>query len=242
MIKATSTLRISICGLIALVATGCSTTAITTATESEAAYIAPESYTYEVKPGDRLGNIALSITGNISDWKSIASFNGINDPRSLAAGDTLVIPNELLPDNLRRKIKTNASVARVAASTRSPLSVPTGNSVSIARATKTSDSKITVFPVSINRSFSLQPITEPTKQRTLATSNPQYDSLSPTITVLGTYYPVGVYAEPANYSQLVKRVAPGTELQLDSAVNDWYKIVTGDGFGYIRKSDSVLEQ
>ncbi len=242
MIKTASALRMSICGLIALAATGCATTATTTATAPEAAYTAPKSFTYEVKSGDRLSDIAMSITGNISDWKSIASFNGIDDPRSLAVGDTLVIPEELLPETLSRKGKINNSVIQVAANNSSPLPIPTGNTVSVARTTTVANDQIAVFPVSVNRSFSLQPITEPIQQSALVTSSSRYDALAPTIRVLGTYYPIAVYREPANYSQLVKRVAPGTEMQLDSAVNDWYKIVTDDGFGYIRKSDSVLEQ
>ncbi len=241
MTKSTSTLRISICALIALAATGCATTNPTTSAP-EAAHVAPESYTYQVKPGDRLSDIALSITGNIADWKSIASFNGIDDPRSLAAGDTLVIPNDLLPESLSHKAKTHDSVAQVAANTRSPLSVPTGNSVSVARTTKVSNEQIAVFPVSVNRSFNLQPIVKRSDKQGISASNSQYDSLPPTVTVLGTYYPIGVYAEPANYSQLVKRVAPGTQFQLHSEVNDWYKIVTEDGYGYIRQSDSVFEQ
>lgn len=241
MTKSTSTLRISICALIALAATGCATTNPTNSAP-EAAHVTPKSYTYQVKPGDRLSDIALSITGNIADWKSIASFNGIDDPRSLAAGDTLVIPNDLLPESLSHKAKTHDSVAQVAANTRSPLSVPTGNSVSVARATKVSNEQITVFPVSVNRSFNLQPIVKRSDKQGISASNSQYDSLPPTVTVLGTYYPIGVYAEPANYSQLVKRVAPGTQFQLHSEVNDWYKIVTEDGYGYIRQSDSVFEQ
>ena len=201
---------------------------------------------YDVKPGDRLSEIALRLTGDASNWQTIAQHNGITDPRTLKAGDALVIPNELL-DNLvqiNRDLDSQPAVdaVQVAGNRRTTIPVTIGNGVSVARGYYVAKPQImpaSLFRVDINRSFDLAPF----DAKVFSGSGPKrYDSPAPQIQVVGTYYPKGVYAQPANYARLVSRVPPGTVFQLESIVNDWYKILTDTGVAYIRQSDSALIQ
>ena len=47
---------------------------------------------YTVKDGDRLDLIAANELGDSSRWVEIAALSGIDDPTSIAAGDTLTLP------------------------------------------------------------------------------------------------------------------------------------------------------
>ena len=48
--------------------------------------------TYRVERGDTLEKIAKKFYGRSSDWRRIATANGITDPRRLRAGMTIVVP------------------------------------------------------------------------------------------------------------------------------------------------------
>ena len=200
---------------------------------------------YDVKPGDRLSNIALRLTGDASNWQTIAQRNGIADPRTLKAGDAIIIPNELLDKlfQINRDSDRQPAVdaVQVAGNRRTTFPVTTGNGVSVVYGNSTTKPQImpaSVYQVDINRSFDLQPFI-----RTFSGNGPQrFDSAAPQIRVVGTYYPKGIYAQPANYARLVSRVPPGTVFELDSLVNDWFKILTDEGVGYIRQSDGALIQ
>jgi nucleoid-associated protein YgaU len=51
--------------------------------------------TYMVQPGDQLDLIAARLIGQASDWRTLADFNGIDDPRRLEPGVTLLIPPDV---------------------------------------------------------------------------------------------------------------------------------------------------
>lgn len=224
------------CGL-----TSCATTSNNTVADINTAV--KQDIAYQVVSGDRLGGIAERFTGRFDNWEAIAAYNGITDPRTMAAGETIKIPASLVkPATSNHFVQASTSSVRetsaVASTSGSPISVTTGNGVSVARTIQADEiAAISVFPVKVNRSFELNPIdvtlTQSPAERT-------YDSAAPQIKVIGTYYPKGIYAEPANYSRLISRAAPGTLFPLESEVNTWFKIMTEQGVGYIRQSDSAL--
>lgn len=207
----------------------------------------PADVSYEVKRGDRLGDISLRLTGEIGNWEAIAERNEIADPRTLAVGQVIVIPGELLqpvnPGNSEGDAQQASPSVTADNATLTP-PVTTGNGVSIVGGRGTPErvpaqdaANITMSAVTVNRSFKLQPIDEPLVENG---DEPHYDSKEPQIRVNGTYFPKGIYDQPTNYARLISRAAPGTLFSLDSEINDWYKIVTEQGIGYIRQSDSAL--
>ena len=48
-----------------------------------------------VQPGDQLDFIAAQLIGKPADWRKLADFNGIDDPRRLEPGVVLLIPPEV---------------------------------------------------------------------------------------------------------------------------------------------------
>lgn len=243
MIIKTSKSFLPVIVLLTFGLTGCATTGTKPTADTNA--VAGWEISYQVLPGDRLGGIAERFTGRFDNWKAIAEANDITDPRTLAAGQTITIPGSLVKSakSTTTEQDSDSSVresSAVASNSRSPISVTTGNGVSIARGRNTAideNAVIAVFPVEVNRSFDLQPLDTPLAQNRTERS---YDSAAPQIKVIGTYYPKGIYAEPANYARLIRRAAPGTLFPLESEVNTWYKIMTEEGVGYIRQSDSAL--
>lgn len=276
MTRKTSKTAISLSMLLAFGLNGCA--AISPEKHAPPAAEPLADISYQVENGDRLGDIALRLTGKVSNWQAIAARNDISNPRTLAIGKVLIIPGDLIevenpltvsvtadteqapgtPNRFSAKSSDNAVYSAeastasesdlagnsTAAHTASAPPVTTGAGVSVVRGQSVQDTAsaedpvdITVSAVTINRTFDLEPIDEPliTDQ-----ADQQYDSEQPRIKVTGTYYPKGVYSQPANYSPLMGRAAPGTIFKLDSEVNDWYKIITDQGIGYIRQSDSSL--
>ncbi|NJN48388.1 MAG: LysM peptidoglycan-binding domain-containing protein [Candidatus Competibacteraceae bacterium] len=53
-----------------------------------------ESY-YIVQKGDTLGEIAQRMTGSSNNWRALARYNGITNPRRLEVGQQLTIPADL---------------------------------------------------------------------------------------------------------------------------------------------------
>ena len=47
---------------------------------------------YTVQVGDSLGVIASKFLGSSNEWKKLAEYNGIDDPRLLLVGQTIKIP------------------------------------------------------------------------------------------------------------------------------------------------------
>lgn len=54
---------------------------------------------YVVKPGDNLVLIASDLTRASENWRRIADFNRIQNPASIKVGQTIWIPNDLIPLN-----------------------------------------------------------------------------------------------------------------------------------------------
>lgn len=203
-------------------------------------YVLNEEYNlstieYTVQQGDRLSNIALDITGDATNWREIADFNGITNPRSLQAGVLLAIPTDLIAG-----YEGTSNVLSTPAELSTPLEqttvTPEAQSSSLAiRRNEVTDAQVIVTPVNINREFDLNPIDPNAPPAELS-----YSGDGTQVKVIGSYYPKGIYTEPAAYSKLIFRAAPGTLFVLDSKVNDWYKIELTSGNGYIRTSDATI--
>jgi len=184
---------------------------------------------YIVQSGDRLSLIAKEVTGQSSTWREIAEFNSIDNPRNLQPGTVLAIPTELILGY------QNSTSTFVSPSEQIP-STPIAQSSSLAvRLDGAEEVPVVVTPINTNRAFELKPI-DPNAPR----PTQDYSGDGTQIKVIGSYYPKGIYTEPAAYSKLILRAAPGTLFVLDRQVNDWYKIVTESGSGYIRTSDAAI--
>ena len=201
---------------------------------------------YQVKAGDSLSDIALKVTGDMRNWRKLAAYNKISNPKTLNVGQIIGIPSELLDGILSTDNRVaDARATQTITNAGKPLTrlpVTTGSGVSIARPTAALDqgsADVAIFPVSINRSFDLVPFDPVSGEGRGAL---RYGSQAPQIRVLGTYYPKGVYTQPVTYATLLSRVSPGTVFELEGVVNDWYKVITDNGIGYIRQSDSTLLQ
>jgi len=233
---------------LSLVLAGCASTPESAAVQTpppagDVPYQVTEDYTsgvisYTVQRGDRLSDIAKEFTGLASNWREIAQYNNIYKPRSLREGTVLEIPADLMPDYDR---PTPAPILQ--AETIPPVqimptetiqSVPTAPSSSLA-VRRNDVAPVLVTPTNTNRSFDLNPIDEPLPGQPRA-----YTGEGKQIKVVGSYFPKGIYTEPTFNSRLVMRVAPGTQFVLDSQVNDWYKIQTETGTGYIRTNDAAI--
>ena len=192
---------------------------------------------YTVQRDDRLSDIALEFTGAQSNWRSIAAHNGINNPRKLRAGAVLEIPTALIPgyDQKRSPGKQQAKLDKRKPAAKAPLTT----SLAVKRAAESisdNNAAVVVQPVKINRNFELNPISKPVDFS--ASEAPVIGQRY--IKVVGTYYPKGIYSEPAAYSNLLMRVAPGTQFVLERQMEHWYKVMTDDGSGYIRITDGQL--
>lgn len=186
---------------------------------------------YTVKSGDRLSVIAKKVTGQSSTWREIAAFNSIDNPRNLQPGTVLAIPTELIVAGY--KSPTSASVTQSEQLLSTP-AVAQSSSLAV-RLNKAEEVTVVVTPINTNRDFELNPI-DPNAPRPVQ----NYSGNGAKIKVIGSYYPKGIYIEPAAYSKLILRAAPGTLFVLDRQVNDWYKIETDSGSGYIRTSDAAI--
>ncbi|MFK8084259.1 MAG: LysM peptidoglycan-binding domain-containing protein [Granulosicoccus sp.] len=243
MIRTTSTRSLPLIVVLTLSLTSCATTQQPALQQAPSPTV--QEIEYQVKPGDQLGSIAERFTGQFGDWAVIAAYNDIADPRTLAVGQTLRIPPELVQSSSEPSDGTDSDSAventtPLGGPSVSPVSVTTGNGVSVVgsrnEAAESNDS-ITVAPVEVNRTFDLQRIDDPLP---VSDSERGVDPATPYIKVRGSYYPKGVYREPADYARLMQRAAPGTVFPLESKVDVWYKIITNEGIGYIRQSDSIL--
>jgi LysM repeat protein len=196
---------------------------------------------HTVAPGDLLSGIAQQYTGAASRWEAIAAYNDIKDPRSLRIGDTIAIPRSLVPPTVESTASpktasasqesldvANSSKPRPDVTTTGALALQRINDVNVS---SVGSKEVVVQPVTIN----LKPIAASTLG---GTANDE--SSPPRVKVIGTYYPKGVYQQPASYSTLMMRVAPGTVFELEREINDWYKVVTDQGIGYLRMIDGRL--
>ncbi len=187
---------------------------------------------YTVQQGDRLGDISLEFTGKQQNWRDIARHNGISNPRKLRVGSIVEIPTNLIPGY------------SVAARTKKPQnrSKPTPTTLALKRANDTKKvppPPVVLTPVKTRRHFELSPLANSPHTDETGSSSSDHDRF---VEVVGSYYPKGVYAQPAAHSKLLLRVTPGTTFRLERVVNDWFKISTEQGLGYIRTSDAKIRQ
>ena len=192
---------------------------------------------YTVRNGDTLHDIAEDYTGDGDNWQALAAINKIANANKLLPGTVVQIPSTLIPGyEDKRVVRMNAQSppAVLAIKTAEPLEV----------------APVLVATAKPNREFELQPIdpNDPSKSQGVAvmssntaTGAQQYDSATHVI-VIGSYVPQGVYEEPAPYSRLMMRASPGTKFLLLSQVNDWFKIETDKGIGFIRTSDATVSK
>lgn len=247
----TSLNALVVIGTLTLFSQGCATNSKDSSQLLASEIELPRDVQYTVKEGDKLSNISIAITGNATDWTQIAAHNDISDPRSLRVGTVLSIPAALLSTQ-SRVIKVSLSdhpasksKSIVAASNSSTQgSITATNALAVVqgggqgRLTFKEDlADVVIQPITVNRSFKLSPMQE-SDLRTAVRSGNGPDT--PQIKVIGSYFPKGIYEEPASYSTLIMRVAPGTLFQLERQVNDWYKVVTAEGIGYLRASDGAI--
>lgn len=216
-------------GLIILSLAGC-----TGATRSYPE-VPPPVLVHTVLPGDSLGMIARTYTGSIDQWRAIAEHNGIDNPKQLAVGTQLTIPEsllswqELVPES-RAPDSAFAITPSAPETVASPL--PAARTLQERDPVVTESADVVLTPVNKNRQFELQPITQ--SGTTRLAGNRQ-------VKVLGTYYPKGIYIEPDVASRVIMRLAPGTRLELQRQYPGWYKVVTTAGEGYLRVSDGTIE-
>lgn len=237
MKNSTRLINVAFISMLFLSIQGCASLGGSGATTSSPDQNAPIEHI--IKPGDQLGDIALRYTGNISRWKAIAAYNDIQDPRSLRVGDIVSIPVALVPEKRLPAVGRSITIARKdsleAASAGNSASATVATTGTGSLAVQRSAGNVIVRPVSVNRTFTQQPL-EKTAKATVGSS----DTQAPQVRVVGTYYPKGIYKQPAGYSTLMMRVAPGTVFQLEREVNDWYKVITNKGTGYLRLEDGII--
>jgi len=194
-----------------------------------------DALVYTVMEGDRLGEIARETTGNADHWRAIAAVNGIDDPRKLQAGAPLVIPSRLLPaDSLA--LTHRVTLATVDVNRRFELTPLDGSRAHegrspVAGSVRVKDVADKADAVVVTRIAA----TDVTRTGTSSLLEGQRG-----VRVVGSYFPKGIYAQPASYSRLMMRVAPGTVLQLERTVSDWYEVMTSEGVGYLRDIDGKL--
>lgn len=224
--------------LVALFATGCATSGqFSSNSESNAENhlyqqgIDTNHVRYDIKRGDSLALIAKRLTGDLDNWQLIAAYNGISNPNSIAAGDTIGIPLQLLQSTQVSAVSQATNPAIVANKTarvvRLQPSLPEANA------------NIKVSAVDVNRSFSMLPFGSSALIRAASANR---NSSAPKIKVTGTYYPKGVYSQPTGNSPLLQRVTPGSIFELEYKIGDWLKIKTDQGGGYIRYADVELSR
>lgn len=182
---------------------------------------------YTVQRGDSLGDIAQEYTGASQTWRDIAEFNGIDNPRQLREGMILEIPTGLIPGYVA------PAAAPPIIETQSQ-SVAQTSSLAVRRDNAAEVAPVVVTPIESNRDFELNPIQAGNNQPQSAVGGGQQ------IKVIGSYYPKGIYTEPAPYSKLIMRVAPGAKFSVTDEVNGWYRIDTQSGTGYIRTTDAEI--
>lgn len=201
----------------------------------EVPYQVTEDYTsgvisYTVQRGDRLSDIALEFTGLSSNWREIADYNSISNPRSLREGTVLNIPTDMIPGYQR---PTPAPIIQAQPVVNAP--VVQTSSLGVRRNQPVSVAPVVVTPINTNRDFDLNPI-----DTAIQNQSRSYAGGGAQIKVSGSYYPKSIYSGPDYSSKMIMRVAPGTLFVLDSQVNDWYKIQTSEGSGYIRTNDAAI--
>jgi hypothetical protein len=236
--NATNTiLKIATLASVLVLLQGCATVPMDTEVAASSAQSGGGEILHRIRPHERLGDIALHYTGNATNWERIAKYNGISNTGNLRVGAMIAIPNSLL---LPQDPQAQATAAKkkdlqLVAASRPNATTTTTNTLAVKRSTLENSSDDVLVPMVANRAFKLKPANE-----TKSISQTQSKRPEVKVQIVGTYYPKGIYRQPANYSTLVMRAAPGTLFDVEHLANDWYKIVTKNGAGYIRADDGKI--
>ncbi|MFK8076923.1 MAG: LysM peptidoglycan-binding domain-containing protein [Granulosicoccus sp.] len=221
---------------------GCSTTRATSQTKVPADVTVlqlrkSQEVAHTVGPRERLSDIALRYTGNASHWQEIAKYNRISDPHTISIGAIIKIPPTLLPQNnpalATRATQAGNGITTTSLAIQRQVTAPNAQHPDIPKIR--TQGSVVIQTVPTNRSFHLTP-TEKDASQTRTTQNRE----TAKVKIVGTYYPKGIYQHPANYSKLIMRAAPGSLFELEHLANDWYKVVTNEGIGYLREDDGIV--
>jgi len=225
--------------LLVLAVQGCATPAL----QDDAPFEISEDYAnnvirYTVQRGDRLGDIALEFTGDVSAWLPIAKHNDIAEPKALRVGSQIEIPTELIPGyeqkRLYRQQQTNsaklesATVDSAAPDSVRDTQLNLRNTATLSTASAVSSADTNDEPAGSGSAQVVKAVAQ-------AETQPE-----PQVKVVGSYYPKGVYERPSMNSKLVMRVAPGTNFPLLERVDGWYGIDTDYGAAYLRADDGRI--
>ncbi len=215
---------------IALLATGCASTSgplQAPAPQGEAAPLVPSTVYYTVRRGDQLAKIAETMTGSRGNWRAIAEHNGISSPKYLAVGALLEIPGDLLvTHDVAIAAEPAIDIDSVATAQSASRGEPTSR---VRQLPVAAPAKVVLTPVVTNRHFDLSPMDAGVSGG---------KSRKRLVKVVGSYYPKGVYTAPDAASRVLMRLAPGTVLELEREYNGWFKVITGEGAGYLRAGDA----
>lgn len=234
-----SLLKLATLVMILALLQSCATAPIDTVSPAPATQLKMDSadILHRVRPHERLGDIALTYTGNATNWEEIARQNGISNPRHLRVGAIIIVPGSLVLEQDTQNVTNTATKKdlQLVADSRPNATMTSTNTLAVKRSTAQSATEVVVESVKNNRTFELNPIREPGLTDQTLSKMPILK-----VRVVGTYYPKGIYQQPASYSTLLMRAAPGTLFELEHLANDWYKIITGNGIGYLRKDDGKI--
>ncbi len=171
-------------------------------------------YPYVVEAGDALFIIAQKVTGDGENWREIAEYNDIRDPRRLKVDDILLIPDHLLLANRQSNDPATQSEG---------VKIGTVNQDAISER-----NEIHEFP-GTEKSADAKP--DPVLET---------DSNTGWVMVEGSYYPKAIYLVPDYAGELLTRVLPGTTLRHLDTQRDWFKVDTDKGTGYVHASDARI--
>jgi len=186
---------------------------------------------YTVRNGDTLHKIASDYTGNGANWQTLSAINKIADADQLMPGTVVRIPSSLIPGYEDKR------VARMNAQNTAPvLAIKTAETMEVA--------PVLVTTAKPNREFELKAVDplSPRETPTAVSTNTdsEYRGAATHVIVVGSYVPQGIYEAPAPYARLMMRASPGSKFVLVSQVNDWFKVETEKGLGFIRTSDAAV--
>jgi len=187
----------------------------------------PDDLIYTVASGDLLSTIALTFTGEIDNWPIIAAASGITDPKKMRVGQQLTIPGTLLGDSEITESAEATTSQQIAPKPEALARAPEPQ----AGADTPAESELTVVELTKaypNKQFDLIPLIDP-----LAPASTRADY----VRVNGSYFPKVVYEAPQLNAKLLMRVAPGTTLPIEKLDDQWYRVRTDQGSGFLRIED-----
>lgn len=173
----------------------------------------PQDRLHEVAVGDTLSGIALQITGDARNWKTIADLNNITDPNTIRKGQVIVIPHSLIPTQASLPV---AHSRPESSSEKSP-DEPVPASETLAQDGESSQTR--------DRS-GRAPLPDPEKPR-------QQEETGGWLIIRGTNFPREINTGPDSSSDILMQAWPGTRMQYIDRTDGWFKVITDKGQGYL---------